>query len=266
MMITALLAASSLLAVSVPQNLPALVSQGPVATTEPGDEASAAETPAPDFPEFHRVMGWNLTRGLFSWDNLLPAAIGTLGAVMVKPIDGRVSDGFVGSAHELGDTGHVIGHPLTALVSTSALLLATPFTDNQKFRSFAFTLAQAHILDSALKYPLKAAIPRTRPNGEGNNSLPSGHTSSTFAFATVAGHYYGKKVSIPAYAAGILVAASRIENGTHFLSDVVLGAALGYIAGRTAIRGTDHSVSEPSLSIRPAISAGRASVSVDFRF
>ena len=45
--------------------------------------------------------------------------------------------------------------------------------------------------------------------------------------------HYGWRVGIPAYAFAGYVAGSRLNEGVHFLSDVVFGATLGIIAGRT---------------------------------
>ena len=41
----------------------------------------------------------------------------------------------------------------------------------------------------------------------------------------------------PAYAVAAYVGASRVQAGKHFTSDVVFGAALGIVAGRTVTLG-----------------------------
>jgi membrane-associated phospholipid phosphatase len=41
---------------------------------------------------------------------------------------------------------------------------------------------------------------------------------------------------VPAYAAAAAVGYSRIVRDKHYLSDVVAGATLGYIVGRTVVR------------------------------
>ena len=138
-----------------------------------------------------------------------------------------------------------------------ASLIAAQLTNDSRFRRFAYSLAQAQIVDTTLKVGLKAAVSRTRPNAENNNAFPSGHTSTTFAFATVAAHHYGKKVSIPVYAVATLVGLSRIQKGKHFPSDVVFGAVLGYIAGRTAVRGRDQSLNRQQITFLPVVGWGR---------
>ena len=63
--------------------------------------------------------------------------------------------------------------------------------------------------------------------------MPSGHTSSTFALAAVLHHEYGAAVGIPLYGLGVGVAYSRLEDGEHYLSDVVMGGVLGLVIGHT---------------------------------
>ena len=237
----------------------------PLARPVIGQSGSQA-VPDVDFSSFFSTLGWNFTRGLFSTENLLPLGIGGGTALAVHPIDDEISDELRGQANELGESGHIVGNPVTIGVSVAAMLLAVPFAENRRFRAFAFSLAQAHIIDTGLKYPVKAAVSRTRPNGANENAFPSGHTSATFAFATVAGHYYGKKVSIPAYTVAALVGLSRIEQGKHFLSDVIFGATLGYIAGRTAVRGTERSLERQRMTLHPIVGWGRAGFLTEWRF
>ncbi len=230
------------------------------------DQANAQTAPDVDFSSFFTTLGWTLTRGLFSTDNLLPLVIGGGTALAVHPFDDEISNELRGRVNELGDSGNIVGSPVTIGVSVGAVVLAAAFTENRRFRAFAFSLAQAHIVDSGLKYALKAAVSRTRPNGENDNAFPSGHTSTTFTFATVAGHYYGKKVSIPAYTIAALVGAARIEDGKHFLSDVVFGATIGYIAGRTAVRGTERSLGRQRMTLHPVVGWGRTGLVAQWVF
>ena len=62
--------------------------------------------------------------------------------------------------------------------------------------------------------------------------MPSGHTSHSFAVAAVANELYGHTVGTAAYMLAGLVAASRIHDNKHYLSDVIVGAGLGTIIGR----------------------------------
>src|SRR5215831_6747175 len=61
-------------------------------------------------------------------------------------------------------------------------------------------------------------------------SFPSGHSITAFAVATSLGLFYPQLLAILLTAA-VLIAASRIILGMHFLSDVVVGCALGVLLG-----------------------------------
>jgi len=67
-----------------------------------------------------------------------------------------------------------------------------------------------------------------------NSSFPSGHTTAAFSAATVFAIEYKNKPYIPiiAYSAATLVGLSRITENKHWATDVVAGAALGYLNGR----------------------------------
>jgi membrane-associated phospholipid phosphatase len=89
-------------------------------------------------------------------------------------------------------------------------------------------------------------VGRERPNGQDDKSFPSGHTSNSFALAAVAERHYGWKVGVPAYILASVVGASRIQQDKHYLSDVVAGATLGYIVGRTVVRVNSHPLETPT--------------------
>jgi membrane-associated phospholipid phosphatase len=101
-------------------------------------------------------------------------------------------------------------------------------------------LVRAELMAEALAIGVKQAARRDRPSGSGF-SFPSGHTTASFAAATVLQRHFGWKLGIPAYALASYVGASRIQNRRHYLSDVTFGAALGIIAGRTATLGRQRS-------------------------
>src|SRR5262249_51841765 len=68
----------------------------------------------------------------------------------------------------------------------------------------------------------------------GGNSFPSGHTITAWTLATVVAEEYGshKWVAPTAYSLAALVGAARYAGHSHYLSDVLIGGAIGFGIGR----------------------------------
>jgi hypothetical protein len=211
----------------------------PVAQSSPGVDLKLSRFPA--------VLGHNLTSNLFTRGNLLPFLIGSAAALAIAPADQEISRSMYNHAHEFGDSGEILGPIVTGSI-TGGAFLASRLTKNQHFQAFGYTAAQAYVTNSILTQGIKYATHRMRPDGSTSKSFPSGHASSSFAVAAVVTNYYGKKWGIPLYVFAGLVGISRIEKGQHWPSDVLAGAALGYISGRTAILGTTREISRPKIS------------------
>jgi membrane-associated phospholipid phosphatase len=98
-------------------------------------------------------------------------------------------------------------------------------------------LIRAQLIAQGVTHAVKYSVRRMRPDGSTRNSFPSGHTSVSFASATVLQREFGWKVGIPAYAVASYVGVARIGGKRHYLSDVVFGAAIGIVAGRSVTVG-----------------------------
>jgi membrane-associated phospholipid phosphatase len=120
-----------------------------------------------------------------------------------------------------------------------------------------YDLMHAFLINAGFTTLLKETVQRERPNGEDHLSFPSGHASNAFTLAAVAERHYGWKVGLPAYAVAGAVAVSRLQRNKHYLSDVMAGATLGYIVGRTVVRVNGQPLTPPhgpQLSFAPVIS------------
>jgi len=226
------------------------------ATAQSGGPAPSGPTSPQDLPlrSFPRHL-WANFKGLASRQNLKPLLLGSAATGTLAFFDEEIRD-YMSSTRrfqELGEVGAFLGSSLTIGVVSGGLLVSSYLIENQKFRSMAFSLSQGFVLSFAMTASLKTMTWRARPNGEGSRSFPSGHTSSAFTVATVLSHHYSK-ASIPAYLTAGLIGVSRLEKNKHFLSDVVAGATLGYIVGKTVIRGTASIVSQPDLTWVPLFS------------
>jgi undecaprenyl-diphosphatase len=74
---------------------------------------------------------------------------------------------------------------------------------------------------------LKDLIKRPRPDASFDGySMPSGHSAFFFALATGV-YIYDKKLGIVFYLAGVIISIMRVTEGAHYVSDVLVGAALG---------------------------------------
>jgi membrane-associated phospholipid phosphatase len=106
-------------------------------------------------------------------------------------------------------------------------------TKSTKVTEVGGDLVRAQLLTQASVQTMKFIARRSRPDGSDRLSLPSGHSAGTFATATILNRHFGWKAGLPAYAAGVYVATSRMSAAKHHMSDVIMGAAFGMVAGRT---------------------------------
>lgn len=132
----------------------------------------------------------------------------------------------------------------------------------QKMVTTTLLATQAYITGGAVESVVKFLSGRTRPSVYNNNveaaptfygpfgktakdvngksvysSFPSGHTTVVFAAATVFAMEYRDKPLIPiiSYSVATLVGLSRIVENKHWATDVLVGAALGYVSGRLIV-------------------------------
>src|SRR5215831_17431710 len=107
---------------------------------------------------------------------------------------------------------------------------------------------------------LKSATQRPRPRaGEdrgkffhGGLSFPSGHAIAAWSLATIVANEYqdNRLIKIGAYGLATAVSVSRFTGHNHFLSDALVGSAIGYGIGRYVYR-TRHDAHPGSLSQEP---------------
>ncbi len=126
-------------------------------------------------------------------------------------------------------------------------------THNARARETGLLGGEALIDGGIVAFAIKHATQRRRPRApepgdffEGGLSFPSGHTTAAWSLATVVANEYRDKrlVQISAYGLATAASMARFTGRNHFLSDVLVGSAIGYGIGRYVYR-THH---DPSLS------------------
>jgi PAP2 superfamily len=140
----------------------------------------------------------------------------------------------------------------------AAFYLAGRVTSNRRARETGVLGAEALIDGGVVFSVLKNISRRQRPDHdegqgeffEGGHSFPSGHATGAWALATVVANEYKHRrvVQISAYGLATAVSISRFTGRNHFLSDVMVGSAIGYGIGRYVYK-THH---DPSLDTNGA--------------
>jgi membrane-associated phospholipid phosphatase len=177
-------------------------------------------------------------RRLPSEDALRWLVIGAFAASIGGSVDQPVSRTLSTSSRlrDLLDSGEIIGGARAQLGGALATYAIGRMSKSPRATRLGADLLKAQIISQSLTGAMKFSARRTRPDGT-QFSFPSGHSSVTFASATVLQRHLGWKAGIPAYGVATYVAASRIQEKRHFLSDVAFGAAIGIVAGRTVTIG-----------------------------
>lgn len=177
--------------------------------------------------------------GLFDWDVPLTRFVRFL-----YPPVGAVPNPWLVQFSDLGDR---LGKG-ESLVFLSLLLLAVGYgLKRPQWKDAGWQSLIAHGLVAVVANIVKHVIGRPRPKfmhagnlelspagGSGWDSFPSGHAAAAIAVATVLAAKF-PRARWPILAAAVAIAASRIVRGSHYLTDVVGGAALGCVMGAIAV-------------------------------
>jgi membrane-associated phospholipid phosphatase len=139
--------------------------------------------------------------------------------------------------------------------------------NNNRHKKVALTGLKAYLISGGTAVVAKHLFHRHRPGDHdppdaflwdgpypfriNHTALPSGHTTTAFAIASVLAHGYKDKlwIGIAAYSVATLVGISRINDGKHWATDVLTGAALGTFIGTVLSRLNFKENSDFSLSL-----------------
>ena len=198
-------------------------------------------------------------------DNLIYLATGTAVSLIVWPYDDEISNDLkddnvnefeLEAPAKLGNLYVVFG--TSSFIYLFVRAIKKPYLANTGLYVF-----EAFLTTQLITHAIKNTVHRTRPSGQNNLSFPSGHTSGMFTVASVLDKRYGNKVGIPSYLIAGFVGISRIKLQKHFPTDVIAGAALGIIIGRSFVPSNNKN---KTFAVLPAYNLGYAGVNFRMNF
>lgn len=148
-----------------------------------------------------------------------------------------------------------------SFIVISGILTYGMLAKDKKYVSTALLAFESFALASLVTRIPKTLVGRERPdnaNGDGpyvingplhGNSFPSGHTTASFAVASVIATQFrdSKWIPVAAYSVAGLAGLSRIYDNKHWLTDVVAGATIGTLVGNLV----SHRTSNSKLTVVP---------------
>ena len=196
---------------------------------------------------------FRISRSDAKW--MVPSGLG-LGALITTD---RITGDEIGEAERQVNVSRAVSY-IGSSYSLGALAGATYLigrqTNNARARETGLLSLEALIDSGVVDGALKGITQRARPlDGrerseffDGGSSFPSGHSIQVWSVATVVAHEYGKSrvVQIAAYGLASAVSVARFTGHKHYLSDVVVGSALGYGIGRYVYHAHHRTVSDDS--------------------
>jgi membrane-associated phospholipid phosphatase len=199
---------------------------------------------------------WTFPARLAKGQDLVPTAavVGvTAGLLAVDPIESgyfRRTTTFDTFKTIVNGNAASIGMGVTA----ASMYAVGRFRKDSKMQHTALLVGEAMADTALVQTVLKDATMRLRPISypasgwfvtsssptkyiRGNGSFPSGHSMEAFAVATIIARRYGNHRWVPfaAYGLASMVGFSRLTLNVHYLSDVVMGGAIGYSISRFTV-------------------------------
>lgn len=233
---------------------------------KPAPRATPSPTPKPERRFFADILRdqraiwtspFRIGRGDAKW--LAPLGVSALALAATDQYSGRLSDhrGRISFSKAVSRVGSVYSTGGLAAV----FYLVGRSTGNARAQETGRLGGEA-LIDSALVFTaLKSVSQRPRPTiddahaefFDGGYTFPSGHAASAWALATViANEYHDRRaVQVAAYGLASAVSVSRYTARKHFLSDVLVGSAIGYGIGRYVYKTHhDPALDSPGAEVR----------------
>jgi membrane-associated phospholipid phosphatase len=208
-----------------------------VATPDTPAGSNGISARIPSFKELFTPLAGDFRR-MSSRQNLMLGVVGLSGALAAHPIDASFAraDWANNGVNGFFKPGQQAGSFVMQTSGAFATYLVGRALNNARVATIGAELVRAQVVSQTATQLIKLSAHRTRPDGT-TLSFPSGHTASAFATASVLHQELGWKAGVPAYAVAAWIGASRMEGKRHYFSDVVAGATIGILAGRSVTIG-----------------------------
>ena len=216
----------------------------------------------PDLPtlEFSRVPIIDREEGLKL------AGLVLLAATFDGTVQRRAQAVRGAGSNQVAEWGNAAGHLRYAGPVLAAGWVVGQLSGRSHLSDAAAQATGAGLIAGGIATVLKRGFGRLRPNQgsserfapfSDHSAFPSGHTTLAVAIATSLAHSTAdKRADVLLYGTAALTGFARINDNKHWFSDVVAGAALGYLVGRQVNAGLKDT--------RPLVGPGFAGLSVAF--
>lgn len=205
------------------------------------------EPPAGSYFSFRQDMHdslpniWNDTCSIFTWKNAAILTVAAGGAVAIREsgVDAHVRQETAEHPERWGSASQTLrqfGEYSVQVPVLFGLYGYSLWQHDADLYDYTRATISAYAINVVATGAIKGLADTSRPtkNFEGGRwGFPSFHSSSLFTIASVTEEYYGCEAGVPLYILAGLVGWSRIDQREHDLSDVLFGAVLGYVIGKS---------------------------------
>ncbi len=224
--------------------------QAPTPTPSPSPKAAVPPTLERQF--FKNILDdqkaiWTSPFHLHGRDSRWTVPLGLAAAALIAT-DRRTGD-EIGEFHRQLNTSRIVSYAGSTFgvggVAATFYLIGRA-THDDRARETGVLGAEALIDSAMVGTALKEITQRARPLAgrerseffERGTSFPSGHSIQVWSLATVIANEYHDRplVQIGAYGIASAVSLARFTGRKHYLSDVLVGSAMGYGIGRYVYR------------------------------
>lgn len=212
-----------------------------IQVTQPAQTVPPNSEWSDDHPFTHILQNLGTDfRNLPTSANASIAGAGALGAIAFHRYDAPLSSWAVAQGpSSYAKLGNFAGNGATQAGLAIGLYTIGKLTHDDEAIHLGSDFIRVQLLNGIFTEVLKYSVNRTRPTGS-HYSFPSGHTSASFATAAVVQAHLGWVAGAAAYAGAGFVGWCRLRADQHWLSDVIVGSAVGIISGNTVTTGHHH--------------------------